>query len=571
LPILKGLALKLGTPIRIELSNSCIVNIMSDPAYDRLSKLPNELLVLIFQHSTDFSSVWSLIHTSSYLASVFNDHACMIGNAVLNTKVPSPTRALMQGILTLRKGTLLTRTPEDEQDEHYKFDWSEVLLLPNVSGTSSDIRWLVGLAHHVHIHTHLYIEICMQRCLQSRLGDRKFPELFEIPTWTEEQRSLLGFWRFVFLNQLRREVEKGSLKWPPRAIYSLMRERFLERGTLDYEYSSLSRRMQTTMARDYLAGIVGSQKHWIILKELILPPIPREREFGWHCQPPPTWQAISQVQDPDEIPRGKITTSNTSFDAVSDQLIEQPSNQLETQLVDLEEEPNEKLEDEIHDETEEKSCQSNQVPSQEARQDANQGRAEQSNENLDLLPFRVRYYGPSSSSSESDDDVYFLSDEDEEDRSDEDENSDDDETSNRISAIRTCFADTDSDEYEYPGRLGIRNRRLSQYVARHVRDFGPQSRGEECRDLERASLGLQFWDSMVLNPEGGPGKYMWFDAYARYGFLLWEEWRMIEFGLWSNKPIEDMSVYYQKWFRFLSPEDMSSHLKFRYSGDEDWL
>jgi hypothetical protein len=499
----------------------------------------------------------------------------MIGNAVLNTKVPSPTRALIQGVLTLHKGTSLSRTLEDEL---YEFDWSEIPLLPNVSGTSSDIRWLVGLAHHVHVHAHLYIEICMQKCLQSRLGDRNYPEGFEIPTWTEEQRSLLGFWRLVFLNQLRKEAHKGSLRWPPQAIDSL------ESGARYYEFSSLSRTMQTTMALDYLTGYhsaLKSQRPLINSRVFRLPPIPGEREFGWHCQPLPTWQAVSQGQVPDENPRVQITTCNISFNAVSDQLAEQLSNQLESQLIDseeereeeLEEEPKEEPEDETNDETEEKSGQSNQVPSQEARRDANQGRTKKSDENLDLRTPRERYFGPLSSSSESDDDVYSLSDEDEEDRSDEDEHSDDDESSRRSGAFRIFHdvSDTDSDEYEYPGRLQIQNRRVGQYVARPVRDFGPHSTGEECLDLERAPLGLQFWGSMILNPEGGPGKYMGFDAYARYGFLLWEEWRMIEFGLWSNKPIEDMSVYYQRWFRFLSPEDMSSHRKFRYSWDEDWL
>ncbi|KAJ5751578.1 hypothetical protein N7520_008495 [Penicillium odoratum] len=544
---------------------------MSEKVHDRLSKLPNELLVLIFQQSTNFSSVWSLMHTSSYLASVFNDHACLIVNAVLNTKVPSQSRALIQGVLTLHKGTFLSRTPEDEL---YYFDWSEVPLLPSVSATSSDMRWLVRLAHHVHNHAHLYIEVCMQRCLQSRLGDRNYSEGFKIPTWTEEQRGLLGFWRLIFVNQLREESQKGSLRWPPQTIDSL------KGGMRRYGRSSLFCTMQTTMALDYLTGYYSAPKSQlpsINSMVLRLPPVPAQREFGWHCQPLPTWQAISQGQEPDEILRMQIKTTNTPFDAESDQLAPRLGNQLESPLVVSEEEPAEELEeepaDETNDETEEKCGQSNQVANQEARRDANQGRVEQSDGNLD--PRTPRYYfGPPSSSSESSDDVDLLPDEDEEGRSDEDEHSDDDERSSRrgaYSCILRDVSDTDSQDYEYPGRLEVRNRPVSQYVARPVRDFGPNSTVEECLDLERWPLGLQFWDSMILNPEGGPGKYMRFDAYARYGFLLWEEWRMIEFGLWSNKPIEDMSVYYHRWFRFLSPEDMSFHSKFRYSWDDDWL
>lgn len=71
--------------------------------------------------------------------------------------------------------------------------------------------------------------------------------------------------------------------------------------------------------------------------------------------------------------------------------------------------------------------------------------------------------------------------------------------------------------------------------------FGPQSIGaEEYFDLDRQPVGLQFWRSMMGNPQGGPAKYMRFGGYVRYGFSIWEEQQMIKFGLWSRDAIEDM-------------------------------
>lgn len=529
---------------------------MSDTACNRLSKLPSELLVLIFQHTTDFSSLWSLTHTSSYFGSVYDSHAYLITNAILNNKVPSPIRALMQGAFSLHKGTFLCRTPEDALSE---FKWSEVPLLSNVSGTSSEFRWLIRLAHHLQVHTRLYIEACMQRCLQGKLGDRKYPEGFEFPTWTEEQRGFLGFWRIVFLNRLRIESHKGSLRWLPEAKDDLWSGRLY----WDSDSLFLTCTMQTLMALDYLTGYHSapkSQKRAILCQVLTLLPIPKEREFGWYCQPPPTWQAISQGQCPDENPRIHSEIFTTPLDTGYDQLARQSSNQSHFRIIDLEEDPSDKAEEERN--------QGVQAPSPEV----NQEQYQPSDETHDLQRPRERYFGPISSSDESDED-YFYSDEDDEDGSHENEDSDESGSIPRVGCLRILYdiSDTDSDDYEYPERLEIRRRSADQYVAHPIRDFEPHSVQEEYLELERAPLGLQFWNSMKLNPEGGPGKYFGFDVYSQYGFLLWEEWRMIEFGLWSDNALDDIFVYYRRWFHFLSSEDMAFHKKFRFSWDEDWL
>ncbi|KAJ5201486.1 uncharacterized protein N7498_006149 [Penicillium cinerascens] len=327
------------------------------------------------------------------------------------------------------------------------------------------------------------------------------------------------------------------------------------------------------MVLDYLRGYPKSERLLERSKIFNLPPILKEREFGWDCQPPPSWQAISQGQEPDENPREQITASDIVSNVVTEPSAEQLINEMECQLVDpseqLEEEPRENL-------GEEQEEASSEQHSQEPSQELSLRNCQQSDENLSLRSRRIRWFGPQSSSSESEpNEFYFLSDEDSE-GDDDDENEDSDDGESIVIRPTRCTlrdtSDTDSDEYEFPDRLRVIGGSISQYRECPVQDFGPDSTGEEeYLDLERASLGLQFWSSMVSNPEGGPGKYMHFKAYSRYGFLLWEEWRMIEFGLWSNKPIEDMSVYYQKWFRFLCPEDMALHKKFRYAWDEDWL
>jgi hypothetical protein len=75
------------------------------PSLDRLSQLPSELLVAIFQQCADFSSVWSLMRTSKLMLSVFNDGACGIVSGVMLLAVPVQTRIVMQGILAMDVGS----------------------------------------------------------------------------------------------------------------------------------------------------------------------------------------------------------------------------------------------------------------------------------------------------------------------------------------------------------------------------------------------------------------------------------------------------------------------------------
>jgi hypothetical protein len=186
---------------------------------DQLSQLPVELLVIVFQHCTDFTSLWSLISTSSRLSSIFNERACEIVSTILNTTVPSPTRVLMQAVFSMQKGLFAYNSLREAQSLGTGYVQYEPLEC--VSGTSSQLRGFVRLCHHVHVLAHMTIKSCIQRCLDSPLGQRHYPEGFEDPTWTEEQRMLLGFWRFVYWNQLKSNRCKNLLQWSSTDLFVL--------------------------------------------------------------------------------------------------------------------------------------------------------------------------------------------------------------------------------------------------------------------------------------------------------------------------------------------------------------
>ncbi|KAJ5113937.1 hypothetical protein N7456_002471 [Penicillium angulare] len=247
------------------------------------------------------------------MSSVFDERACDIVNSILNTKIPSPIRGLMQGVLSSHNGTFRTYLPSHEL---HGSNWCDVRPLTSVSGTLLQLKWFVQLAHQVHVHAHLSIEMCIQRCLQSPLGQQKHPENFETPSWTEEQRSLIGFWRLIFLNQLRINGQKRSLKWTAQVMYSL------NDGGLNYNHP-FTHTIQTLMALDYITGfflLSQEEKQNVSSNPLNLPPIPKDREFGFDCQSPPSWQSVNQRPSQISSPRAQGAaffgpSSNSSEDA----------------------------------------------------------------------------------------------------------------------------------------------------------------------------------------------------------------------------------------------------------------
>ncbi|UDD59203.1 hypothetical protein AFCA_006625 [Aspergillus flavus] len=215
-----------------------------------LSDLPTELLFKIFQQCPDVSALWSLLTTSSRMLAIFNARASEIVDDVLNLTVPVQTRLYMRQVLVLRIGIYSYSSFEEAQTDIS-------LLSEKVIATPEQLRSFVALSHRIHVLAHLCIERCLRRCMDSPLGERKFPVGFCFPTWTEEQRSILSFWRVLFYNELKVEgLKEGS-------------EEELSKGAEQ-------------------------------LGPFQLPRLPEGKEFGWTCQPPPSLWAVTQGWNPDD-------------------------------------------------------------------------------------------------------------------------------------------------------------------------------------------------------------------------------------------------------------------------------
>lgn len=381
------------------------------------------------------------------------------------------------------------------------------------------MRRFVKLAHHIHVLAHLCMERCIQTCLLGPLGHRQFPEAFELPTWTEEQRTILAFWRLFFYNQLKIEGLKGSLKWSPNELQRLASE------VAYHQFLSHVQTYQVLMALFFLEQLglpelSRGPSESLSPHPFQLPDLSERKEFGWICQPPPSSQAIIQTRQPANEPYEQDIVPRLSSPSPGPQETTERLGVIYDQQASRESSPEPQIEHE-------------NLPAEEA--------------------------GFTRSDDGSDEDSDFDYDEDFQ----EDYTEDDESNSESVPDAH--------ENSEPPDGLEIHHRRRP-YVPHPVQCFGSQnSKQEEWQDLNREPLGLQIWRSMVSNPEAGPSKYMFFEAYLRYGFAICDEKRVVDFGLWSNSAQANPSKYFRRWFNFLGPEDIALYKqKFRYDDDDDY-
>lgn len=90
------LALSSGAVGSIRAANQ---DLAGDPGPKSLDRLPNELLISILTKSADFSSLNSLIQSSSRLYLLFRNNARAIVEAVLTATVPVQIESIMRAVL----------------------------------------------------------------------------------------------------------------------------------------------------------------------------------------------------------------------------------------------------------------------------------------------------------------------------------------------------------------------------------------------------------------------------------------------------------------------------------------
>ncbi|GIJ89415.1 hypothetical protein Asppvi_008355 [Aspergillus pseudoviridinutans] len=518
------------------------------PSLDRLSQLPSELLVAIFEQCADFSSVWSLMRTSKLMFSVFNDRACEIVSEVMLLAVPVQAQIVMQGILAVQVGAF-SQWETYSDVIHYLMS-SDIRPANRIIASSAQLRKFVYLSHYIHALAHLCIERMIQRCLESPLGQRQYPPGFRHPTWTEEQRTVLALWRLLFWNQLKIEGAKGSLGW------SMDHLERLARSDLHDHYHYNAQVLQGFAALGFIAEISLAERSFDLSESPARDPFPLPRipsefdwlEFDWVCEPPPS-------------------SKDRTFEYCEYDLNVMFPLQQSGHTQQRDESSPEAAQDSVHDLSGRSSLEHSPEHSRESP----------SQPHLDLKGEAVQpsrrpparfFYGTPSEDESSNDNEWNTTEDFQEDTENEESSSGSSSDSSEdgpriIRGCRMAYTPSPSDEFYNQGR--------PHSVPRPVRDYGPQSLwGPEWEDLGREPLGIQFWRSMSGDLPAGPAKYMQFQPYARYGFAFWEERRMMQLGLWSHQALNDPVEYYQRWYTFLSQEDIKRlETNFGYISDDD--
>ncbi|RAL02203.1 uncharacterized protein BO80DRAFT_42216 [Aspergillus ibericus CBS 121593] len=253
-----------------------------------LLQLPNEILADVLRHCPDFSTLWSLIHASSRLSAVFDARAGEIVNAILLASVPPPTRDLIQAVVTIRLGSF-------EFQSYYQFLRHPLAVCQGLDPTVPPplLRKLVGLAHRVHALAHLCLNRCLRRC-ESVLCPGA-----SSPSWTEEQRAILGFWHVQFFYELKTGACKARLNWPASDLASL---RTSTPSTFRFRKPVQCEQAWTAIELiNELSGQHPATPAWTCPPHRFqLPQPPRASEFGWDCPPAPSPQALAPNRRPRE-------------------------------------------------------------------------------------------------------------------------------------------------------------------------------------------------------------------------------------------------------------------------------
>ncbi|RHZ48191.1 uncharacterized protein CDV56_101469 [Aspergillus thermomutatus] len=451
----------------------------------------------------------------------------------------------MQAILAMHTGTFQCKTYGDAD---YFID-SDIRPADRIIASSTHLRKFVRLAHHIHVLAHLCIESSIQQCLKSPLGQRQYPRGFEIPTWTEEQRTVLAFWRVMFWNELKIKGSMGSLGWSPgdlrRLASSGAYQHFTSNAMVYEAFTALFFIARFPLVESSLDPSQPLSQH-----PFKLPRVPHEKEFSWVCEPPPSSRAITQGRSFEQC--GPSLEAMLSAQQGAQQKTQQRPDKVCSQedVLDLRHEP---------------SPEASPEPPSQPHPDLT-GEPEEPHR----LGARRFFYGTDSDEESEDDSQLDTAEDLQEDTDDEESSSSSSSDSSWAGPVitRGCLL---LDRSPSPEEFYIRNR-VHPYEPRPVHDYGPQSqRPQEWEDLGREPLGVQFWRSMVGNPEAGPAKYMYFQAYVRYGFAIWEEQRMVQLGMWSHSALANPLEYYRRWYTFLRQEDIDRWKQnFRYFDDDDY-
>lgn len=259
---------------------TCSHNTDANPSGDQrsdvvvpMSRLPNELLIRILKKVADFSSLNSLINTSSRLSNLFNNNAPDIIEAVLRAAVPIDIESAMRSVLQVRTQSFACQSWEEAPTfplyHRQGFDPISPKISPPI------LRRFVGLAHKIHILTHLCLDRCLERC-KSRLGLSE-DSCWKPASYTEEHRALLGFWLVQYFFELKVARLKGRLHWTAKDLgdlqFATIDTFWLSTQPIPYQY--------TLTAHDFAAELRQDTRVTVFS--------PASRKTGWSSSTAQYW------------------------------------------------------------------------------------------------------------------------------------------------------------------------------------------------------------------------------------------------------------------------------------------
>lgn len=171
-----------------------------------ISRLPNELLVLVLKKAPDFTSLNGLIGASARLSALFRENAHDVVEAVLGATVPGQSGSVMRAVLQVRTARSFgCGTWSEAPGFPLRRDQSPPPISPEAP--PGLLRSFVALADRIRSLAHSCLGRCLALC-GSRLVLPMAPA-----SCAEEHRVVLGFWLLQYFFEIKAARLKGRLDW----------------------------------------------------------------------------------------------------------------------------------------------------------------------------------------------------------------------------------------------------------------------------------------------------------------------------------------------------------------------
>lgn len=232
-----------------------------------------------------------------------NKYALEIFEAVLQSSVPPQTQYFMRAVLCIHTNSFEYEDLRNMMILDMMMDSN--FMPPQLSFPSAKspalLQKFVGLAYRINVLAHCCIDRCIQRHVPIDPSEKLEP-----PSWIEEQRAILAFWRVQLYFEIKMVNPKDYSHWNYHQLrrFNITPTYLWYIPFIKHQCFTVLGFIEELRSRDHseqITGIPESSEQFTLdqlgskpLHPFELPKPPKDSEFSWKSQALPSSQGLGQ-------------------------------------------------------------------------------------------------------------------------------------------------------------------------------------------------------------------------------------------------------------------------------------